>query len=117
MLQWEREIVVYEKFTQVFAELSRGEASGITQEDLDSLDDARQRLVLRNLEGTRAYRDRLESWKLDLGLSPTSAVVPDKSPLVAFMTVFDALDQWKLDARRKRESIPQIVPCVKTLCS
>ncbi len=84
---------------RVAQELTRGESSGLTQRELDRIDDALQRARAEMLETRRRYRDGLGALKVELGLSLEEPAYLDRSSLGAFREVFDEAAKWPLAPR------------------
>jgi hypothetical protein len=57
----------------------------------------------------RAYRDRLAQVKAELGLSPDAPVVPDRTRLAGFRSVFEKAEEWGRDPDRNPAKLPIIV--------
>ena len=89
-----RNIAVHEGLNTLIVERSKGNTSGVTRIDVDtvfaSLVRARQKLV----EATRQFRDGLDQLKFLLGLSPRAPVILDRQNLQAFPVVFDKVEDW-----------------------
>ena len=98
-----------ERWTEVLKELINGEASGLGQIDLDLSNSAAiaARRDLGRLVGE--YRDRLDEFKVALGLAPRAAVAVDLAPLQAFRDTFAAIDRWGLGAKRELSDLNAIV--------
>ena len=115
----QKQIHALSQLKSVFQELIKGEASGLTDNDLDHDEEALQQARHRYLEECRIYRDRLDRLKVELGLSPHAAVVLDRSSLAPFRAVFAEADEWQRRPDRKMEELPQIVgklPSLEAAC-
>ncbi|GAC1470526.1 MAG: hypothetical protein NVSMB9_15710 [Isosphaeraceae bacterium] len=101
-----RNIAAYEQLKLVYAELIKGESSGLSQLQLDQVDSslqgARQRLVLDRTQ----YRFDLDQFKAQMGLPPDTPLVPDRSLTRSFKEVYDAIEDWQRDPRRRLEDLP-----------
>jgi hypothetical protein len=98
-----------EMLRKVFGELLKGEASGLGQSDFDRVDLSLQKARQRFLSELRDYRDKLDEVKVELGLSPASAIVPDQTRIAGFHDVFARADDWMRDPNRKLGDLPKLV--------
>ena len=100
---------------QLFDELIRGEASGVSQLHLDLLD---HHLLLsqQDLEVAMcSYRSAVDELKVLLGRPPGAAVVLDEHILEPFRKAFRTIDAWQHNQRRQlgtlgklRNRLPQL---------
>ncbi len=102
----QRNIAVYEKFVAVFQELVAGEGSGLTQLQVDQLDQQLQQARLSLVTDTLQYRQDLDSYKISMGLPPDVPLVPNRRLTMRFQQVYDKFDKWSLDKNRQLEQLP-----------
>jgi hypothetical protein len=55
-----------------------------------------------------AYRQQLDKVKAELGLSPKAPVIPDRTSLARFRTVFEKADAWFGNPERARADLPRL---------
>src|SRR5262249_48907699 len=89
--------------------LIQGEASGLTQLQVDqvmsSLIRARQQLFLDKV----GYRSSLDGFKMQMGLPPDTPIILDQHLYQPFYEVFDGVDRWQKDPNRTLEQLPAII--------
>jgi hypothetical protein len=90
---------------RLFDELRRGEASGITQMQIDQID--RSLLLARQdvdiaLSG---YRTAVDELKVDLGLPPAVPIVLDERILEPFMKAFSSVAVWQRHPGRQLNTL------------
>jgi len=104
-----RNVAFYENLVKLYNELIQGEASGLTQLQVDqvmsSLIGARQ--ILFNDKIT--YRTQLDQFKMQMGLPPDTPIVMDQHFVKPFYQVFDGVDRWQKDPRRTLDQLPDII--------
>jgi hypothetical protein len=97
-----RDQVALTKDTRLlFDQLRRGEASGVSQLQLEQVD---QILLLsqQNLDLEMSnYRSAVDELKVSLGLPPSAPIVLDESILEAFGKAFSSIDLWQRNPRRQ----------------
>lgn len=103
-----RGVAGYERLMTVLREVIQGESSGFSQLQLDQIGVAQQRGRVRLTRALVAYRDALDGFKLELGLSPRAPVAVDADALAAFRDVFEASDRWFLDPKRELMELPRL---------
>jgi hypothetical protein len=96
-----KNVAAFEQIATVYKELIQGEASGLSQLQLDQvesqLQSARQQLV-----GDRTtYRADLDSFKLQMGLPPDVPLVLDRGLTYTFKQIFNEVDEWQRNPRRE----------------
>jgi hypothetical protein len=93
----------------LLSELIKGESAGVSQLHLDQAEalsiGARQGLALEIAD----YRDRLESFKITMGLSVGAPVVLDRAILASFRKVFDQAESWQERPDRSLGELPRII--------
>ncbi len=105
-----RNVAFYENVVRLYQELIQGEASGLSQLQVDqsmsSLIGARSQLFTDKV----TYRLSLEQFKMQMGLPPDLPIVMDQSFLgVPFYNVFDAVDAWQKRSERTLGELPEII--------
>jgi hypothetical protein len=104
-----KNVATLEQIVNLYKQLIQGEASGLSQLQVDqsesSLVTARGRLVADLL----SYRRDLDQFKVQLGLPPDVPMVPELGLAEPFRNVFSTIDKWQLDADRKLEDLPALV--------
>ena len=87
-------VATIENLLKLVQELIQGENGGLSQLDVDLLNEA----LVRGRRGFSreivALRDALDELKVDLGLSPHAAVIPDRRNLAGFRDTWKAVDVW-----------------------
>ena len=105
-----RNVAFYANLVKLYQELIQGEASGLSQLQVDQ--------VMSQLIGARqtlfndkvTYRYQLDQFKQQLGMPPDTAVVMDQSWLgEPFYKVFNAVDGWQKRADRNLNELPGII--------
>jgi hypothetical protein len=105
-----RNVAFYENLVKLYQELIQGEASGLSQLQVDqvmsSLISARQTLFNDKI----TYRNGLDQFKMQMGLPPDVAIILDQSFLgEPFYRVFDEVDNWQKDPDRVLTQLPGII--------
>ena len=110
-----RNVATFEQLLRVFKELKEGESSGLTQLQVDQVENNLQSARGRYILDRNTFRNDMDSFKQQMGLPPDTPMVPDRSLTQRFKTAFDALDQWGVDPRRKLEDLPKFVDMLPEL--
>jgi hypothetical protein len=104
-----RNVAFYENLVTLYTELIQGEASGLTQLQVDqvmsSLISARQTLFNDKI----TYRTSCDEFKMQMGLPPDTPIVLDQHLYKPFFEVFDGVDQWQKDPKRTLDQLPSII--------
>jgi hypothetical protein len=104
-----RNVAFYENVAKLYTELIKGEASGLSQLQVDQtmsqLYLARQTLFNDKI----TYRTTLDQYKMQLGLPPDTPVVLDQHLVLPFYEVFDGVDVWQKDSGRTLDQLPAII--------
>ncbi len=95
-----RSVKVHERYFRAAMTLRRDDAPGLTNLTIDRIDDAVQQARVELVARRRRFRDALDALKVELGLAPEAAVVPDRTVLAAFGDAFDTADRWLTDPSR-----------------
>lgn len=104
-----KNLAAYEQLYKVYAELIQGESSGLTQLQLDQIDSQIQGARQTLISDRTSYRGQLDALKVQLGMPPDVPMILDRSLTRRFKEVFDAIDEWQRDPKRKLEDLPGIV--------
>src|SRR5262249_15482039 len=105
-----RNVAFYENLVRLYSELIQGEASGLSQLQVDQ--------VMSSLIGARltlfsdkvTYRSGLDQFKMQMGIPPDVTIVLDQSFLgEPFYRVFDAVDTWQRNPDRNLSELPGII--------
>ena len=104
-----KNVSVFERFALVYAELINGETSGLTQLQLDQVNQqlvgARSTLIATQT----TYRNDMDSFKIQLGMPPDIPVIIDRSRTKGFKDTFEEIDRWSLSPKRELEQLAFIV--------
>src|SRR5262249_53003780 len=110
-----RNVAFYENLVRLYQELIQGEASGLTQLQVDqvmsSLISARQQLFSDKV----TYRQSLDQLKMQMGLPPDLPMVVDQSLFQPFYIVFDEVDAWQKNPNRNLSELPGIIRKLRVL--
>lgn len=98
-----------EVLSAVAKQLVQGEAGRGQELTLDRLNAELERARRTEAAALRRYRDRLDAFKLQLGLSPRAPVVADAARLAPFRDLLTALDRWQANPRRNLDDLPRLV--------
>ena len=108
-------VATIENLLRLVQELIQGESGGLSQLDVDLLNEA----LVRGRRGFSrevvALRDALDELKVELGLSPHAAVIPDRRNLAGFRDTWKAVDVWARRPDRSLAELPRIVEHLPTL--
>ncbi len=105
-----RNVAFYVNLVKLYQELIQGEASGLSQLQVDQ--------VMSQLIGARqtlfndkvTYRNSLDQFKMQLGMPPDTAIVMDQSWLgKPFYKVFNSVDAWQKRSDRQLSELPGII--------
>ncbi len=102
-------VTFYENIFRLMSELAKGESSGVTQLNLDQVEDVKVK-ARQNLDHQIAeYRNRLDRFKVALGLSVRAPVVLDRESVASFGRAFDQARDWQMRPDRTLRELPQII--------
>jgi hypothetical protein len=104
-----RHIATLTRYFEVLRKLARRETSGLTRRQIDQIDAWLQRAYNALIDREARYRDDLDAYKVQLGLPPSTAVVPDRALAASFRNTFDAFDLWSANPERKLEDLPRLL--------
>ena len=110
-----RNLFFLESLAKLYQELIQGEASGLSQLQVDQV-------MQRVIAGRQAlftdkitYRTQLDQFKMQMGLPPDTPLVVDMSLAQPFYDVFNAVDDWQRRSDRKLDELPEIIAKIPEL--
>lgn len=104
-----RNATFYENEFTLVSELMKAQYAGLSQLNLDQAE-ASLILVRQSLaEEMIDYRDRLETFKVAMGLPVQEPVVLDRAIVASFDRVFDQARRWQERSDRKLQELPDII--------
>lgn len=110
-----KNVAYFERLVQLYEQLIQGEASGLSQLQVDqaklNLINARGRLV----GDTVQYRNNLERYRVQLGLPPDTPIVLDLGLVQPFRDAFQKIDDWQKNKARNLDDLPGIVGAIPEL--
>jgi outer membrane protein TolC len=110
-----RNIAAYERILEVYKELAKGESSGISQLQVDQIDQQLQGARSNFINQRIQYRFDLDQFKQQMGLPPDTPIIPDRNITRRFKETFEAVDDWQRNPRRRLEELPRFVESLPQL--
>ncbi len=104
-----KNLSVFERFALVYKELINGESSGLTQLQLDQINQQVQNARQTLIGSQTTYRNDLDSFKIQLGMPPDVPLIIDRARTRGFKGVFEEIDRWSLSPRRELDQLDVIV--------
>jgi hypothetical protein len=105
-----RNVAFFENLVRLYQELIQGEASGLSQLQVDQVMSQLITARLRLWNDKLTYRSGLDAFKMQMGLPPDVTIVLDQSFLgEPFYQVFNAIDNWQKDPDRNLAQLPDII--------
>jgi hypothetical protein len=101
-----KNIAAFEQLVKVYRELIEGESSGLSQLQLDQVESGLQNARLAIVADKVTYRSDLDSFKMQMGLPPDTPLMLDRGLTNRFKKVFDAIDEWQRNPKRRLEDLP-----------
>jgi len=101
-----KNIAAFEQLLKVYTELIQGEASGLTQLQVDQVDSSLQRARQTLVNDRTNFRSALDQFKTQLGLPPDVPLTLDRALTRRFKDVFDGIDDWQRNPKRDLEELP-----------
>jgi hypothetical protein len=98
-------IARHENIFKFLVERIQGESSGLQRLDLDAMQDSLVRARQKRADEVRRFRDGLDELKVDLGLSPSVAVVLDRHQIEPYRVVRDWVDEWSRKPDRHLDAL------------
>ncbi len=103
-----RNVAAFEQLVVLYKALIEGEASGLSQLQVDQLETNLQSVRQQLVSDKLTYRNNLDSFKIQLGMPPDTPVVLDRALLRPFQKVFDEVEEWQKNKDRDLDQLPQI---------
>ena len=101
-----RNLAAFDQIVKVYTALIDGEASGLTQLQLDQVaqqqQNARQQLVATRTN----YRNDLDQFKMQMGLPPDTPLIIDRTVVGKFRKIYEEVDRWQADPARSMQQLP-----------
>ncbi len=110
-----RNIAAYENFGRVYQELIKGEASGLTQLQVDQLDAQLQTARGNLITSRNTFRGDLDAFKLQLGMPPDTPLMIDRRLTRPFSKVFSDIERWARRPDRQLAELDQIAAQIPDL--
>ncbi len=104
-----KNLSVFERFLIVYNELVKGEASGLTQLQVDQINQNVQGARNTLIASQTNYRNDLDNFKIQLGMPPDVPVIIDRTRTRGFKTIFERIDKWALSPKRELGDLDAIV--------
>lgn len=104
-----RHTAFYKSAFVFLSELHKGEHAGLSRLALDQVENAMDLARLNLAEATADYRDRLEGFKVAMGLSVHAPVVLDQGIMASFSRVFDQARGWQERPDRSLQELSRII--------
>ena len=104
-----KNLSVFERFAEVYKELINGENSGLTQLQLDQVNQQVQQARASLIVQQTQYRNDLDQFKIQLGMPPDVPLIIDRSRTQGFKAIFERIDNWSLNPRRELTQLDAIV--------
>jgi hypothetical protein len=102
----QKNIAAFERLFEVYTELIKGEASGLTQLQVDQVSSNLQSARLRLVGDRTNFRNQLDQFKMQLGIPTDVPMTLDRELSRPFKEVFDGVDEWQSDPKRSLEDLP-----------
>lgn len=102
-----KNIAALSRLYEIYSELIKGEASGLTQLQVDQVDQSYQQALQSLVTDRTQYRSQLDQFKFQLGMPPDLPLILDRSLSKRFKEVFDGIDDWQRDKDRNLDDLPQ----------
>jgi len=104
-----KNLSVFERFLEVYKELVNGESSGLTQLQVDQVDQQVQNARSNLIQSQTQYRNDLDQYKIQLGMPPDVPLIIDRARTLPFKRVFENIDKWSLTDRREIDQLDGII--------
>jgi Sigma-70, region 4 len=103
------DVALRENCFRLFQQLIRGEASGLSQLEVDSVEASLVRARQSLANETAQLRDGLDELEATVGLPPRALLIPDPEGIAAFREVFEKVHNWHRDPTRTFKGLPQLI--------
>ncbi|MBX6315761.1 MAG: TolC family protein, partial [Isosphaeraceae bacterium] len=104
-----RIIAGLERVLRVFQEYEKGAASGISQLQVDQIDQTLQSQLATLAADEAQYRIFLDQFKFQIGMPPDVPVVLDMTPLQGFRDVYNNIERWSGREQRDPDELREII--------
>ena len=104
-----KNVSVFERFAEVYKELINGETSGLTQLQVDQVNQQLQGARSQLIQSQTSYRNDLDQFKIQLGMPPDVPLIIDRSRTQGFKKVFEEIDKWAVTPKHELEKLDDIV--------
>ena len=102
-------IEAYKQIVKVYAELIKGESSGLSQLQLDQADSSLQGAKQTFLVSRNQYRSDLDGFKNQMGLPTDLPLMVNRSLTAPFKAVYSEVDRWQEKPNRDLDELPDII--------
>ncbi len=103
------DVALRENCFRLFQEFIKGESSGLSQLEVDSVEASLVRARQSLADETAQFRDGLDELKAAVGLTQGALVIPDPGGIAAFHEVFEKVHNWHRDPRRALKGLPELI--------
>jgi len=103
----QKNIAAFARLYEIYSELIEGESSGLTQLQVDQIDQSYQQAQQSLVQDRTQFRSQLDQFKVQLGMPPDVPLTLDRSLTKDFKEVFDGIDDWQRDPARDLKDLPQ----------
>jgi hypothetical protein len=103
-----KNMAAFAQLAKVYAELIKGEASGLSQLQLDQVESGLVGARGSYVGDRLTYRNDLDNFRVQLGLPPDFPLVLDRRLTSEFKDVYDRIDVWGRDPKRSLEGLADI---------
>ncbi|WP_435021569.1 hypothetical protein TA3x_002445 [Tundrisphaera sp. TA3] len=110
-----KNVSVFERIIGVYRELVKGESSGLTQLQVDQIDQSLQTARSNLFQAQVQYRNDIDTYKLVLGMPPDVPLVVSRQRTEGFRKVFNEIDEWSLSPKRELPQLDLIVSRLPSL--
>jgi len=110
-----KNLAFLENLVNLYSELIQGEASGLSQLQVDQV---MQRLISARLAlfvDEVNYRTQLDEFKMQMSIPPDTPLIVDMSLAQPFYDVFNAVDAWQRRADRSLSELPTMIAKIPEL--
>ena len=104
-----KNLAVFERFLAVYKELVNGESSGLTQLQVDQVNQNVQNARSTLIQAQTQYRNDLDMFKIQLGMPPDVPLVIDRTRTRPFKLIFEEIDKWATSPKRELAQLDDIV--------
>lgn len=102
-------LATYEAIFTAYKEMASGAGAGVSQLNVDQIDQNIVQLRNQLIQQTISYQTLLDQYKMQLGLPPDLPLVVDRTLTKPFRDVFAQIDKWFGDENRDPAMLPEYV--------